>query len=235
MDLSGPTNHQGFLEERYLLNITDDFTRIIFVYPLQYKSLAANQIKQFLLNFKNQLKRSAAALRSDQGGEFSSSDFISFCRSEGINLQFTAAGSHQSNGIAVRLNRTLFGRVQAMLLTAKLSEKFWAMAAAFAACLKNRFPKSASEKRFPHELWYGQKPDLSHLRTRGCVVYVHPTYETDKLKPRAKKALMVGVEWRVTLTNGRYGKSTLNDVSSQHNVVLMRPLQVENGCIQIPT
>lgn len=216
LDLWGKTSHQSFEGECYLLCITDDFSRRIFVYPLQFKSDAASHIKQFLVDFKNQLHRSVSAIRSDQGGEFSSKDLMTKIRSDGIDLQFTTAGSHQSNGIAERLNRTLFGRVRAMLLTANLPLKFWALAVTSAAYLKNRFPKSASEQRSPYELWYDVKPDLSHLRIWGCITYLHQTFETDKLKPRAKKVVMVG-----------YGKSSTiykifdpntSSVSYQHNV-----------------
>lgn len=79
-----------------------------------------------------------------------------------------------------------------MFLTAQLPSKFWALAVTAAAYVNNRFPKSASKERSPHELWYGKKPNLSHLRTWGCIAYVHPPYETDKLEPRSNKALMVG-------------------------------------------
>lgn len=139
-----------------------------------------------------------------------------FCRKDGIDCQFTAVSSHQSNGIAERLNRTLFGRIRAMLFTAKLPLKFWALASTTAAYLKNRFPNSAKENRSPHELWFNQPPDLSHLKTWGCVVYVHNPKQLDKLRERAKKMIMVG-----------YGKSSSlykvfdpsnNGISYVHNL-----------------
>ena len=46
-------------------------------------------------------------LRSDNGGEYTSGEFVEYLRSEGIRHELTVPKSPQQNGVAERLNRTL--------------------------------------------------------------------------------------------------------------------------------
>ena len=56
---------------------------------------------------------------SDNGGEFKSRRFESFCGEVGILTQvYTVPDTPQLNGIAERFNQTLFTKVRAMMLTA---------------------------------------------------------------------------------------------------------------------
>ena len=42
------------------------------------------------------------------------------------------------------------------------------------ACyLINRSPSSSLGDKTPHEVWYGKKPSLRHLRVFGCEAYVY--------------------------------------------------------------
>jgi len=43
----------------------------------------------------------------------------------------------------------------------------------------NRCPTDAVDGATPYELWYGDKPDVSHLRVWECTAYVH--VQKDKL------------------------------------------------------
>ena len=45
----------------------------------------------------------------------------------------------------------------------------------------------------PFEAWYGHKPDVSHLRVFGCLVYVHiEKDERSKLDSKARKCILLG-------------------------------------------
>ena len=61
-----------------------------------------------------------------------------------------------------------------MIAHAGLPNVYWAEAVATAAYLRNRTTTSALKTdATPYELWYGRKPDISHLRVFGCVAYAH--------------------------------------------------------------
>ena len=58
--------------------------------------------------------------------------------------------------------------------------------------LKNRSPTTAVATT-PYELWYGEKPDLSHLRIIGSTAYVHiPKEKRVKLDTHSHKGIMIG-------------------------------------------
>ena len=58
---------------------------------------------------------------------------------------------------------------------------FWGEAVATAVFLLNRAPTKAVDGMTPYEAWHGRRPDVSFLRTFGCVAYVKA------MKPHMKK------------------------------------------------
>ena len=63
--------------------------------------------------------------------------------------------------------------VIAMLNESKLSGSFWWDAVGAFVHVHNRSPTLALSGSTPFALWYGSKPDVSHLRIFGCTAYVH--------------------------------------------------------------
>jgi transposase InsO family protein len=59
-------------------------------------------------------------LRSDNGGEYISSEFKQFCVNNKIKRQYTLPDTSKQNGVAERSWRTLFEMARAMLKTANL-------------------------------------------------------------------------------------------------------------------
>ena len=54
-------------------------------------------------------------LWSDNGGEYTSGEFVEYLMSEGIRHELTVPKSPQQNGVAERLNRTLVEMTRFML------------------------------------------------------------------------------------------------------------------------
>ena len=77
--------------------------------------MAENQCKQKLLN-----------LRSDNGGEFTSSDFKHKMAVLGVSLQTTPPRSPESNAIAERFNRTIQDKTRTIMIAAALPAFLWA-------------------------------------------------------------------------------------------------------------
>ena len=70
-------------------------------------------------------------------------------------------------------NHTLADGVTAMLAESGLPQTFWGKAVLSLVHILNRSFTSACSDATPYELWYGRKPDVSHLRIWGCTAYVH--------------------------------------------------------------
>lgn len=79
-------------------------------------------------NFKNMVEKETGNnkcyLCTDQGGEFTSIEFNSYCHANGIKRQLTAAFSPQQRWSYGRKNRTVMNMVRCMLLTKKFLRSF---------------------------------------------------------------------------------------------------------------
>jgi hypothetical protein len=75
MDLSGPSRQEGTGKENYFMLIIDDYSRLTWVAFLKEKDEAFEKFKIFKALTGTQTGKRLKAVRSDQGGEFMSSDF----------------------------------------------------------------------------------------------------------------------------------------------------------------
>ena len=65
-------------------------------------------------------------LRTDNGGEYLSTEFKEYLKAEGIRHELTIPKTPEQNGKAGRMNRTLVESIRSMLIDANLPKKFWA-------------------------------------------------------------------------------------------------------------
>ena len=121
-------------------------------------------------------------MRTDNGGEQTSTEFKSYLKNNGMEHQYTIPKTPEQNGVSERMNRTLVEKVRSMLADSRLPQKFWAEALSTAVYLINRSPTKALDKTTPFEAWYEKKPNVSHLRVFGSSAYAHiPKDERKKL------------------------------------------------------
>ena len=113
------------------------------------------------------------ALRTDTGGDFTSSKFEAYLKSEGVRHELTIPKTPEQNGEAEHMNRNLVEATRSMLSNANLPPKFWAEALSTAAYLRNRSPTKVVKGMTPQEAWTGTKPQVDHLRVFGCQAFVH--------------------------------------------------------------
>ena len=111
-------------------------------------------------------KRKIRTFRTDNGGEYTSTEFENYLKAEGIRHELTVPKTPQQNGIAERLNQTLVEMAQSMLLDSKFSKKFWGEAISTAVYLKNRTPVKALNKT-PFEVWHGKKATDCTMQQKG--------------------------------------------------------------------
>ena len=193
-DLAGPMKTASLGGARYYLLFIDDYSRYTTVYILCQKSETFSKFQEYKALVENYHDKKIKALRSDNGGEYTSHQFAKFLCDSGITHEKTAPYSTEQNGVSERANRTLVGRVKAMILDGKTEDRLWAEAMHTAVYLTNRSPTSAKDKT-PYELWVGQQPDLSHLIPFGTTVFYHiPKIKRRKWQSSGEQCQVVGYE-----------------------------------------
>ncbi|GJY24182.1 putative RNA-directed DNA polymerase [Tanacetum coccineum] len=135
-----PTSVASIGGSRYYVTFIDDNSRKVWVYFLKNKSEVFNTFKKWKAAVENETNLRVKCLKSDNGGEYSSRDFIEYCAENGIRMLKTVPETPQQNGVAERMNRTLNERAKSMRLDAGLPKMFWEDSVTTAAYLINRGP-----------------------------------------------------------------------------------------------
>ena len=192
-DVCGKMREKSLGGGEYFLTFTDDRSRYTWVYILKTKDQVFDCFLTWKALVEKQCKRKLRTLRTDNGGEYTSSKFESYLKDEGIRHERTVPKTPQQNGVAERLNRTLVESARSMLLDANLTKRYWAEAVSTAVYLKNRCPTRAVQGVTPFEIWHGKKPGVDHLRVFGCDAYSHiPKDERGKFDTKARKCILFG-------------------------------------------
>jgi transposase InsO family protein len=119
-NLVGTTTTKGLKGEKYFMLLVDDYTRMTTIFFLMNKSEAFENFKIY-----KEMDSKIKCLRSNNGGEFTSKEFIDYCNSHGIKMQFSVARTPQHNGVVERKNMTIQEMDQTMLMDSKLTDIFW--------------------------------------------------------------------------------------------------------------
>jgi transposase InsO family protein len=106
----------------------DDYTRMTMVFFLKNKSEAFENFKIYKEMIENEMDSKIKFLRSDNGREFTSKEFMDYFSSNGIKMQFFIARTPQQNGVVERKNMTVQEMARTMLMDSKLTYIFWTQA-----------------------------------------------------------------------------------------------------------
>ena len=192
-DVCGKLNSKSISGAEYFLTFIDDFTRYTWCYVIKKKDEVFEKFKHWKAEVENSTGFKLKILRSDNGGEYSSTVFKNFLKDEGVVHQKTIPKTPEQNGVSERMNRTLMESVRSMLHDAKLPHYFWAETLMTAVYLRNRSPTKALQNMTPYEKLKGNKPDVKLLRSFGCVAYSHiPNDERQKLDAKGRKCILLG-------------------------------------------
>jgi transposase InsO family protein len=94
-DLVEPTTTKDFKGEKYFMLLVDDYTRMTPVFLFKNKSEDFEKVKIYKEMVENEMDSKIKCLRSDNGGEFTSKEFMDYCNSHGIKRQFSVARTPQ--------------------------------------------------------------------------------------------------------------------------------------------
>lgn len=193
-DVCGPFPVETYDGYRYYVAFTDDYSHLSVTYLIRNKSEVFEKFKEYLEMAEAHCNTRLSRLRCDNGGEYTSNEFKSFCKSRGIVIEYVPAYNPELNGVSERLNRTLQDKMRSMLLDSGMSNEFWGDAIMVATYLTNRSATEVLNGKTPFEKWYRRKPDVSHLRVFGSKAYTHvPKQKREsKVSERSKECVMIG-------------------------------------------
>ena len=192
-DVWGPAPARSKGGAEYFVTFIDDYSRKVWVYFLKNKSEVFSKFLLWKAQVEKSTGRQVKCLRSDNGGEYTSREFIHYCESEGIRRHFTTPGGADQNGVSERMNRTLVERARSLRLTSGLDRIFWAEALDMACYLVNRSPSKAVDLQIPEELWSGRQVDYSNIRIFGCPAYtLIDSMFRNKLDAKSKECIFIG-------------------------------------------
>jgi hypothetical protein len=160
---------------------------------LKSKDEVFSKFKEFKALIENLFERKIKILRSDNGGEYTSKEFVNFCKYVGIKRELNTPYNPQQNDVAERKNITIMEVVKTMIHDQDLSMCLWAEAAMTIVYAQNRLSHSALGFKTPKEMFTRKKPEVSHLKIFGCPVFLHiPKEKRNKLDPSGKEGIFVG-------------------------------------------
>ncbi|GKU93148.1 hypothetical protein SLEP1_g6772 [Rubroshorea leprosula] len=192
-DVCGPMKVASLGQNLYFILFIDDYTRMTWVYFMSSKAQVFSVFKKFKVLVENQSGYKIKTLRSDNGKEYTSKEFDSFCEDAGIAHQLTVPYTPQQNGVSERKNRTIMEMARCVLHEKKLPKNFWAEVVYTAIYLLNGLPTKAVQGKTPIEAWFGVKPSAHHLKIFGSICYTHvPDAKRTKLDVKAEIGILVG-------------------------------------------
>ena len=172
-DICGPMPVPSLGGSRYHVSFIDDYSRYTFVYFMKNKNKVLEKFKEFHTYAMNVTGRPIKILRSDNGGEYSSKEFESFLKKNGIVHQLSVPYNSAQNGVAERMNRTIVESTQSILSHVQMPNEFWAEVVNTSVYVQNGSPTTSLSGITPYECLFRKKPDVSNLRVFRCVAYVH--------------------------------------------------------------
>jgi transposase InsO family protein len=89
-DLCGPMTPATPGERRYFLLLIDDLSRYMWVVVLGSKGEAVDAIRRAQAAAEVECGRKLRVLRTDNGGEFTAAEFVSYCADEGVQCHYSA-------------------------------------------------------------------------------------------------------------------------------------------------
>jgi hypothetical protein len=192
-NMCGPMPSSSISRYVYYVSFIDDYSLKTWIYFLKSKDEVFSKFKEFKTLRENLSERKIKILRSNNGGEYTSKEFINFCRDVEVKRELTTPYNPQQNGVVERKNRTIMEAVKTMIHDQDLPMCLWVKAAMAVVYVQNRLSHSSLGFKTLEEMFTENKLEVSHLKIFGCPVFIHiPKEKRNKLEPSEKKGIFVG-------------------------------------------
>jgi len=140
VDASQWDRKNSLLYSWLILSVPDDILIELSEFDAQSLDMLKRYIEDMKVLMRGYRLKCLTGLRSDNGGEYTGDDFKAFCKSSGIQQQFTGAHTPEENGRAERSWRSIANVARCLREQAGLPKRFWAEVCNTAAYLLNRMP-----------------------------------------------------------------------------------------------
>lgn len=191
VDIGGPISPRTKGGFKYYITFLDDFSKELQVKLLRNRKGLYKVLKELIELSENQADTKVKRIHADN--EFKSKEIETLFTNKGILITYSSPYSHEQNGGAERINRTLFNKVRALLIASNLPKFLWGEALLATVYIYNRTPNSSIDYKTPYELKTGTKPDISNIRTWGSLTYKkEPKELLSKLDNRASPYYLIG-------------------------------------------
>jgi transposase InsO family protein len=137
----------------YYVSFIDDYSHKTWLYLLKYKDEVFSKFKELKALIENLSERKIKILRSYNGGEYTSKEFVSFCKDVGIKREITTPYNPQQNGVVERKNRTIMEVVKTMIHDQDPHMCLWEEETMTAVYVKNQLSHSALGFKTPKEMF----------------------------------------------------------------------------------
>ena len=122
---------------------------------------------------ENEMDSRIKCLRSDNGGEFTSKEFMDYCSNHGIKRQFAIARTPQQIRAVERKNRTVQEMARTMIMDSKLTDIFWTHAVHTIVHIQNIIMLGNNNDKNPYELWKGSADNNLYIKvTQGSILLI---------------------------------------------------------------
>ena len=125
-DVCGKVTPKSIGGANYFVTFIDDATNYTWVYFLKTKDEVFTKFVEWKTLVEKQFDKCVKIIRSDNGGEYTSTNFAYFLRKEGSKQEFTIKNTPEQTGVAERMNRSLIESIRCMLSDSKQKKPFWA-------------------------------------------------------------------------------------------------------------
>ncbi len=159
-DLVGKMKVMSMQGNKYMILYIDYHSSYIIPYFVTKKSMLLDTIKGLHDEVKERGQK-IGILQSDSESVFKDGKVIDWCCENGIDSQYSPAYFHEANGKTERAIRTIITMARTMMLATDAPANLWEYAIIYAVRIYNRTPKSSLNMKTPHEIVFGQKPDIS--------------------------------------------------------------------------
>jgi transposase InsO family protein len=124
----------------YYVIFIDDYTIKTWLYLLKIKDEVFRKFQELKEGIENLTSKKIKTLRTNNGGEYTSKEFFSFCKTTGIRRDLTVPHNPQKNSVEERKNRTIEKTMKALMNDQGLSMYLWGEATMIEIYVQNKIP-----------------------------------------------------------------------------------------------
>ena len=148
----------------------DDYSNYCIGYIMSSKGQVKDCFFKYAKITQAKYGTKIATLRIDDGQEYKSSDFLSFCQDNGTVIQTSDGYTPELNGKSERFMRSIFEMMRANLLSSRLPKELWDEAFFYSIYTLNVLPTEALQGNSSSLLWTQKEPNYTTLQRLGLLL-----------------------------------------------------------------